>query len=252
MQKIDRTGETRINNQGSNMKIIVYRNKRDIDVQFDNGYISEHRRYDDFKRGAIKNLKFPSVCGIGYIGGQEYKVSNNRKTTIAYDKWYRMISRCYSDKEKERFPTYEKCTVCNEWLNFQNFAEWLKQNYYQVPNEVMCLDKDILFKGNKLYAPNKCCIVPDNINILFTKSDAIRGEYPIGVTWNKSHSCFVAHMNKNGKLLQFGEFDNPTDAFYKYKIEKEKEIKRQANKYKKYLPVNVYKALIKYEVEIND
>lgn len=234
------------------MKIVTYRNKRDIDVQFDNGYIAQHRRYDDFKKGAIKNLMFPSVCGIGYIGGQKYKISNNGKLTMEYDKWYRMLRSCYSEKEKNRFPTYEKCSVCDEWLNFQNFAEWLEQNYYQIPNEVMCLDKDILFKGNKLYAPSRCCIVPDNINILFTKSDSARGEYPIGVSWHKSHGCFIAQMNKEGRVLHLGEFDNPIDAFNIYKIEKEKEIKRQANKYKGYLPTNVYKALMKYEVEIDD
>lgn len=234
------------------MKIIAYRNKRDIDIQFEDGVIVEHRKYSDFKAGAIKNLMFPSVCGVGYLGGNKYEVSINRKPTMEYDKWYRMLRSCYSDKEKQRFPTYEKCTVCDEWLNFQNFAEWIQGNYYEIPGEIMCLDKDILFKGNKIYSPSKCCIVPNNINILFTKSDSARGEFPIGVSWHRSHGSYIAQMNRDGKLIHLGEYNNPIDAFNKYKIEKENEIKRQANKYKEFLPSNIYEALMKYKVDIND
>ena len=45
--------------------------------------------------------------------------------------------------------TYIGCTVCEEWHNYQNFAQWHEEHYYEVPNEIMCLDKDILIKGNK-------------------------------------------------------------------------------------------------------
>lgn len=252
IKKNDRTNEVGINNQGLKMFIKTYRNKKDIDVQFEDGFISKHKRYSDFKEGAIKDLMFPSAYGIGYIGGNKYKVSINKKPTMEYDKWYRMLRSCYSKKEIQRFPTYERCTVCDEWLNFQNFAKWLQSNYYQIPNEIMCLDKDILIKGNKVYSPETCCVVPDNINILFTKTDALRGKYPIGVSWHKTHNCFVAQMNRDGKLIHLGEFNNTIDAFNLYKVEKEKEIKRQANKYKEYLPTNVYEALMKYEVDIND
>ena len=39
VKKIDRTGEERINNQGLKMKIIKYVNRRDIDVEFEDGSI---------------------------------------------------------------------------------------------------------------------------------------------------------------------------------------------------------------------
>lgn len=248
----ERLGETNYNCQGLSMKIVRYNGKRDVDVEFENGFISKHRVYDDFKNGAIKNLMYPSVFNIGYIGGDKYKVSKNGKITLEYNKWYGMLNRCYSENRLHRFPTYNLCTVCDEWLNFQNFAEWIDNNYYQIPNEVMCLDKDILYKRNKLYSPKTCCIVPNNINVLFTKSDAARGKYPIGVSWHVLKKCFVTQMNVEGELVHLGEFSNPTDAFKVYKFEKEKEIKRQANKYKKYLPKHVFNALLNYEVEIDD
>lgn len=52
---IDRFNETCINKQGQKMTIIVYRSSKDIDVQFDDGTIVEHRQYDAFKKGTIMN-----------------------------------------------------------------------------------------------------------------------------------------------------------------------------------------------------
>ena len=248
----ERLGEVNTNCQGLSMKIIKYNGKRDIDVEFRNGFISKHRKYDEFQSGSIKNLMAPSVLGIGYIGGTKYKASVNGKATKEYDKWRSMLCRCYSKNELKKYPTYEPCTVCTEWLNFQNFAEWMNNNYYEIPNEIMCLDKDILFKRNKLYSPDTCCIVPDNINILFTKSDAARGECPIGVSWHNERQCYISQMNRDGKLIHLGEFNNKIQAFEAYKIAKETEIKRQANKYKRYLPNHVYQALLAYKVEIYD
>ena len=33
-----------------------------------------------------------------------------------YKKWKSMLERCYSDKYRERYPTYKSCSVCQEWL----------------------------------------------------------------------------------------------------------------------------------------
>ena len=96
-----------------------------------------------------------------------------------------MLTRCYSDKYKKKKPTYEDCKVYEELLNFQNFAKWDSENYYEIEGETMCLDKDILVKHNKIYSPETCVYVPNTINVLFTKSDKIRGNTPIGVNEQK-------------------------------------------------------------------
>ena len=49
----DRIGEEKENNQGLTMKIIAYRNAKDLDVQFKDGTIVENRSYDAFKKGTI-------------------------------------------------------------------------------------------------------------------------------------------------------------------------------------------------------
>jgi hypothetical protein len=123
--------------------------------------------------------------GVGYLGKGEYKSFENGKNTRQYMIWYSMINRCYNEKYHKKLPTYKDCTVSEEWHNFQNFASWYDQNYYEVNGEKMALDKDILIKGNKVYSSETCIFVPQFINSLFTKCNAIRGEFPIGVSWHK-------------------------------------------------------------------
>lgn len=120
----------------------------------------------------------------------------------------------------------------------------------------MCLDKDILVKGNKIYSPETCVFVPERINTLFIKKDNDRGVIPVGVrrVGNKYRArCnYIAIDNKN-KRKELGTFDTPEDAFYKgYKLFKEDYIKEMAERYKDKIPENIYKALYRYEVEITD
>ena len=255
-QKIDRTGEVRFNNQGLRMEIIQYNNSKDIMIKFDNGYETK-TRYTHFKTGKIKNPYVPSVYGVGYIGIGDYKGVDNNVKTIQYIYWTKMLERCYSERELKRKPTYIDKQVCEEWHNFQNFAKWFDDNYYEVDGERMHLDKDIIIKGNKIYSPETCVFVPNRINILFVKANAIRGDYPIGVTFDKDINKFRGHMSmidNYGKIKQkhLGCFNTPTEAFECYKIEKEKYIKEVADQYKDKIPKKLYDAMYSYEVEITD
>lgn len=162
-----------------------------------------------------------------------------------------MLKRCYDKNWKQKHPTYKDCTVCDEWHNFQNFAQWYEENYYEIPGEIMQLDKDILIKGNKVYSPDTCCFVPGDINSLFIKSDEIRGNLPIGVT--KEKDKYMAQcQNTLGYKRRIGLFNTPEEAFDAYKKRKEKIIKEIANKYKEYIPDKLYKAMYNYEVEWED
>ena len=74
-----------------------------------------------------------------------------------------MFNRCYNEKYHEKQPTYIGCSVSEEFWNFQNFAEWYNQKKY-ICNYALELDKDLLYEGNKIYAPSKCCLLPKEIN----------------------------------------------------------------------------------------
>ena len=114
------------------------------------------------------------------------------------------------------------------------------------------LDKDILQKGNKLYSKDTCCFVPHEINMLLTKRDNARGEYPIGVCFHKASGKFMAYLTINGKMKFLGRFTTPEEAFQAYKLAKEAYIKAVAEKWKHLLDNRVFQALMVYEVAIDD
>lgn len=257
--KLDRTGEENINNFGSKMVITRYKSCKDIDVYFpEYNWTAKNVQYTAFKKGNIKCPYEPRVYGKGYLGEGRYKAWENGKHTQCYKTWQHMLERCYDNKYKEKHPTYVDCEVCNEWHNFQNFAEWYYNNYYDVDDETMCLDKDILNKKNKIYSPNNCIFVPHNINVLFVKSDKTRGEYPIGVDYHKNTNKFRArcsiydHQTKTYKNKHLGFYDTINEAFKIYKKFKEYYIKKVANYYKGQIPAKLYDTMYNYEVEIDD
>ena len=251
--KIDRTGEETYNNFGSKMIITKYNNRFDIDIYFpEYDYTVNHAEYSAFKKGQIKCPYERRTYGIGYLGDGEYSSRENGKTTKCYKVWQSMLERCYDSKYQEKYPTYIGRTVCDEWLDFQNFAEWFEDNYYQIENEVMCLDKDILVKGNKIYSPETCCFVPEKINTLFTKRDNDRGKCPIGTYQLPSGNYGVYCNNGYGKSDYLGTYSNKEEAFRVYKQYKEKVIKQVADKYKEFIPQELYEAMYNYEVEIDD
>ena len=251
-KKDGRLGEFGVNNNGEEMRIIRYGGTLDIDVEFiKDGTIVEHRTYNDFKKGEIKNPFFPSFYGVGFIGKGRFKTKDeNGKHTKCYKVWEGMLRRCYSSKCQEKHPTYKGCTVDKQWWNFQVFAEWYYSHFYEIENEKMALDKAILCKGNKIYSSNTCVFVPSSINVLFTKRDKCRGKYPIGVS--KVKDKFEAWLSKGNKRMRLGYFNTPEEAFQAYKIAKEQYIKEVANEYKDKIPQKLYDAMMNYEVEIDD
>ena len=120
----------------------------------------------------------------------------------------------------------------------------------------MCLDKDILIKGNKIYSPNTCIFVPKRINTLFIKCDKARGNLPIGVSKreeNKYKNSYRAKCrNIYGKRITSKTYKNPIECFYEYKKIKEQTIKDAADLYKDKIPNKLYDAMYNWKVEVND
>lgn len=142
----------------------------------------------------------------------------------------------------------------HDWLSFSNFINDIKEieNYEKYVSDKWHLDKDILYKGNKTYSKEKVCFVPKEINNLFTKREAARGEFPIGVTRITKNGRFRSQIGKFGKNVYIGEFDTVDQAYLAYKAEKEKYIKEIAEQWKGLIAQNVYLALISYNVDIDD
>mgnify|MGYP003199047241 FL=1 len=267
-KSINRTGEKGINNFGSEMIIVnsymkfndkYKRNYTYVDVYFpEYNWTFKGVRYESFKNGNVKCPYERTVFGIGYVGEGKYKVSENGKDTKSYNTWRNMLQRCYNEKCQEKNPTYKGCTVCDEWHNFQNFAKWYEDNYYEIEGERIHLDKDILCKGNKIYTPETCVFVPQTINMLFTKRQNDRGESVIGTSYHKRDKKYQAYCSlinpKTGKSKDkyLGYYDTEIEAFEIYKYYKERNIKQVADYYRDLIPERLYMALYNYEVEITD
>lgn len=125
-----------------------------------------------------------------------------------YHRWKSMLQRCYSTKHKERWPTYQNCTVCDEWLTFSNFKSWVQTQEWEGKH----LDKDILVEGNKMYSPETCVFVDHRINSFILDSCASRGEFPIGVYLEKKRNKYRAQAWIDGKQKTLGRFDTPEEA----------------------------------------
>lgn len=256
VRKIDRTGEERVNNFGSKMIITRYNTVKDIDIYFpEYNWTYKHGNYNNFKNGKVQCPYEPRTFGVGYIGEGEYMTSVKSILNKEYNHWYNMIKRCYSKEFQNDNSSYMGCKMEEYLLNFQNFSEWIKSIYYEVPNEVMEIDKDILIKGNKIYSRDTCLLVPQRINNLFIKKQTSRGNLPIGVSENKLRNKYMARMkmsNKPNDYISLGAYDTPVEAFIVYKRYKEEYIKQVADEYKQYIPKKIYDAMYKYEIEITD
>lgn len=244
---IDRIGEIWINNEGYPMTIIECENSHNCTVQFENGCIIENRRHNDIKKGSVKNPYHKSVCGVGYIGQGKYTPKNNK---IAHVKWSSMLNRCCGEISQNS--TYNNVTLCKEWECFQNFAKWFEDNFKPWMNSSWDLDKDILQKGNKIYSPETCCLVPPDINILFTKRQNYRGSCPIGVVYNKKNKNYTASCVRGDYNPYLGSFKTKLGAFYIYKVVKEQWVKEVANRWKGLISEKLYHAMLNYKVEKTD
>jgi len=260
--KIQRVGEENINNQGSLMKIIAYNGANDIIVQFDNNPSHIKKTfYRHFKLGITQNPYLPSVYGVG-ITGQEAPCMDGSTKLKEYRTWTKMIERCYDKKNqtKSKNITYIDCIVSDDFLYYPNFYNWIicEENYEIWKNTAnFAIDKDIIQKGNKVYSPEKCCLVPNSINNLIQNDAKRRGKYAIGVTEDPHHSNLLIAQCWNGLLqknIHLGTFNNELDAFMVYKEYKEKLIKQTADEAygNKLISKKCWEALYNYTIDITD
>lgn len=241
----------RFTNKYGTCEVIEWLSTKNVKIKWLDDFGHEmYSQTHSIERGAIKNPYYPALLGVGYVGVGPHLTSKNNKPEKPYYVWKAILTRCYDERKRAEWPSYQEVEVCSEWHNFQNFAEWYKANYV----EDWFLDKDILVKGNKIYSPETCCFVPAAINSMFTKANSIRGEYPIGVHRpTRRPNLLVASCNNGtGKSHVIGRYKTVEEAFSAYKDYKEALIKEVANKYKDLLAPRVYEILLKYEVNPDD
>ena len=245
---INYTGEKRFNNQGCEMEIIEYFGVRNITVKFikPKEVIVRNITYQNFCNGQVNNPYFPSVYGVGYYGECKKMGKKTKEYKKMYKVWQSMLCRAYDEKFYSKEVTYTDVEVCEEWHNFQNFKKWYVENYYELENEKVELDKDFKKKGNKIYSPDTCLFLPKKINRFLVKPSKDK-ELPTGVY--RKNGKFYTRLFKENKTKGFDTID---EAINVYKTQKKEYLLDVITSYKGKIPDNIYKEIIEayYRYEI--
>ena len=169
------------------------------------------------------------LYGIG-INDVEYPVRPGKRGETVFCPYYRvweaMLRRCYFEPTLARQPTYRDASVCDEWLRCSVFTTWMKTQQWENKN----LDKDLLNWRNKVYSPETCLFINDDINNLLVLARKARGQYPLGVTYHKASKKFMAQIMMFGKKHYLGLFTDFMAAHKRYQLEKLRYISMLADK----------------------
>lgn len=169
------------------------------------------------------------IFNVGYNSKSKgYTVSGEGRTNSpAWTVWRAMLDRCYNPNRSRHSPAYDGCMMCEDWHDFQNFAEW----FYANVKEGFQIDKDIKVKGNKLYCPEMCVVVPPHVNTLLLDQHKYTGALKQGVTFNKKSGKFYASISRFGRKCHLGSFDSEDDAHAFYCVEKTKYVAEVVSMY---------------------
>lgn len=247
------------NNMGFKFKLIKYHNPRSADIMWECGNISYNVIPANIKNGGIYYPNTKSVVNVGYFGFGKYKPNKGGQGSNynerVYASWQRMIRRCYDAREQKKpsHKAYVNVKVCDEWHNFQNFAEWAedKEDKFISGWE---LDKD-MFGTGLIYSPDTCTLLPEEINIFLSNnysnkiSDLPEGVNEIKPKTKNSKSGYIARCHVDGKRVYLGYFETPEEAGNVYREAKELEAKRLAEKYKDVLSYAQHDKLFNFKLE---
>lgn len=237
----ERVGEIRKNTFGTEMRIIAYRSSSDIDVEMldSHHYVKRNTTYSNFKKGNILNPFDPNTYKHGYTGDGCYISMDNGKSDMVYTVWANMLERCYSQENSNKHKSYYNISeVCNEWLNFQNFAQWFNENKYECDGRLH-LDKDILYPGNKIYSPYHCILVPQTINEQFKNNTRKKNDIDLPYTiYRKGSGYTVTYMGN-----KLGDYETLQEAIKSYEEARYERVLCLIDNYPN-MPNNVKEAII--------
>lgn len=235
-------GYTRRNNRYNSRYTVVevLPNCRRV-IEFESGYKTT-ASVTNVCNGSVRDKFHAVYYGVGYIGDGQYKQNTHKKI---FDFWVRMLERSNCAKFKIKQQHYRSTTCCEEWYDFQNFAQWVEsQAFYAIKG--MQLDKDLLGQGRDIYSPSTCCFLPNNINSsLMRRKGFVDHALPRGVEIKSGK--YVTRCVVDGRRRYLGAFDSVNDAYLAYASAKEGEVRRLAGEYREVLNVDAYNALMNYK-----
>ena len=140
----------------SNHEYTIYAiSGKDCKVVFKNTGSIRSVLLQNAKTGKVKDLFEPIVAGVGYLGNADF-LKEERVL------WKNMLHRVSNHE------SYRDCLVCNRWHSLENFIEDLRamDNYKDWLKDTAGyeLDKDLKYKGNKVYSKQFCSLITKGLN----------------------------------------------------------------------------------------
>lgn len=213
-------------------------------IVFDDGWESTAISAQ-LRSGVMKSPFHKGTFGVGYMGCGKYNSKDNKKVHQA---WSNMLRRCYCTDYRE-YHLYggRGVTVCDEWHNFQNFADWYTCNY----KEGYVLDKDLKGDG-KVYSSSQCILIPAIINSFITNNEGRKGNNLYTGVYTSYHK-YKAQCCQLDKVVKYlGSHDTPEIAYSVYEKEKIRLAKILATDLKDVIEEEVYNYLINFDKHIRD
>lgn len=121
-----RLGEINVANNGQKIKIVVYRKAMDLDVQFEDGTIVQHKNYRAFKSGSISN---PNFLSIDTVIGLENKANNGQPMKIVAARSCQDIDIQFNDGtivKNKRLDSFRAGKIANPNV-LGNYEQWLQR-----------------------------------------------------------------------------------------------------------------------------
>jgi len=211
--------------------VIEYNNAFNVTVEFNDKWMYQTSvEAVQLRKGSVKNVFFPSVSGIGYIGEGDFSCKN----TYEYRLWLKLIKN------------HSKGVMIldSKWFDLQEFCLWCEKN----KKDGWTLSMEILKSVRKEVNENTICFLPILIFGAISEPYKRDKELPIGVYLlkNKKGYCSKVRMYKRVKCL--GSYNTPQEASDAYIKSKESYVKELALEYKYLLPIEVYDALMSWKV----
>lgn len=241
----DRAGETNTNYQGLNMEVVRYISSTNMSIKFSDGTIRHDVAYKEFKSGSVKNYMYKHIFGVACVGIGNYVPKVKGKMSKSYVYWFNMLTRCYDPTCNRANTYYGKVTVCELWLNYQNFAKWFDSTFDYSYMEGWHIDKDLLSDGLE-YSPNSCCFIPGEINSIFKKNNESLYGYPRGVS--KKDNKYQASIHRYGKQGYIGLFNTIEEAHEEYLIAKTEYMRELSIKWRYLLGDKICDSILNFDL----
>lgn len=203
----------------------IINKRRFVRIKFLTTGYEKDIRYDAIVNGNdIRDPFYPKIFNIGYAGNVE-DIRNSHKR--AYDRWIKMISRCYNPNDKD-YKNYGAIgvTVDSRWHCFENYLNDI-QDLEIIGEENLDfdildyqIDKDYLQmnipKEQRLYSKDTCVLVNprDNANLKLIDNSESKVNNYFGVY--RSHNRYYPTIMHNGIKYNLGIYEDEIAAANAY------------------------------------